>query len=1273
MRGSFRNLHFSCRLIASLLSICLLVAMVPSGLFCLASAEAAEVSFATISDIHYLDAESMGNMDEGFTTVVDATSEQLLQIDGLLDAALASAAQNGMKYVLIPGDISFNGQLSAHKAVAAKLKAFEEETGIQVFVINGNHDINYAKAEAYVLNEDTGEYYWEKTDSTTPEDFLEIYADLGYDKAYHTYTPEAGWAGSLSYSAQLEGGLRLIAIDAGKYSSDSTASGLNKGETAGAISDGLMKWVLAEIADAKQAGEIPIAMTHWNLSSMNYFQTVVLQGFAMDNYIEVSEALADAGLHYVFTGHSHANDISSITTDNGEVLYSIMTGSLCSFPNYYRENSFSIDEAGSVTTTFNVVECDSAMQISDLNGVRYNRPYVRSSFNMMFSDGDASALAMKMLTPMLTNLLNDVREAGLIKYIEGKIGIDLERMFDDMLHGGLLINNQDILTAKNIMAVLADIEKQITVKYIDDPEYTLSLVEELVSSFLSIEASQYPCTKFASKYGFSSSENGTLGDALISVMIYMYEGNEDAEGDIFIQDVLSRFESGELVRAIINWARESLINNLIINEFLASIQLNLSSIVVADSATDLKQLLMNIDSANLKTWINDYFGAIIEEKGIDFSVLTENGRIILENIDNILGLFGKNGISPYLDLLTSMIGSSGDLYNLLASLLGLNPNGLIIDKSFKGLLELVLSYGVAGKYGKSVDEIIDYLLLHYISDSQCEGIGYQCALLAGSLINDNDPKPQGDYDVSYVYSGPVEVVPTREDYRLPTIITTSFGNDACTEFNISWYSKYSLEATDIELIKADELPKFKGVATVADNIETNCEEVVRQYFGVDLGVAGILPYKFTMLHHMVNITGLEPDSTYYYRVGNAEKGWWSEIGRIKTAKGNGAFTFLHMTDSQSQTKAQYERSWAKVVDTAYDMFPDSRFILHTGDIVDHGNNVNHWQWAMDTAAEHIMNSAIMPVSGNHEGFGNFAISDNFNLNIANPERQDTEDGVYYSFDYNNAHFAILNTNSLSSDGSLTKEQLLWLTEDMNSSDAQWKFVALHKAVYSNGEHYNDKEIVGLRAQLAKLMPELNIDIVFQGHDHVYLRTDALNNNKIFSYNKDVLQGHGLVVDALVNPDGTIYVISGASGVKSYIQNEKTEMDAFAAKTLAVSDPMFSAIVIDGDVLYFKAYSVAADGTTKEVDSFGLAKYDDYYMVGDVNLNGKVTAADAREALRAAAKLERILGKSFAAADVDEDGKVTPADARRILRVAAKLDSFVPEFKLYYENGVNPAA
>lgn len=67
-----------------------------------------------------------------------------------------------------------------------------------------------------------------------------------------------------------------------------------------------------------------------------------------------------------------------------------------------------------------------------------------------------------------------------------------------------------------------------------------------------------------------------------------------------------------------------------------------------------------------------------------------------------------------------------------------------------------------------------------------------------------------------------------------------------------------------------------------------------------------------------------------------------------------------------------------------------------------------------------------------------------------------------------------------------------------------------------------------------------------------------------------------------------------------------------------------------------------------------------YEKGDVNHDGKITAADARIALRIAANLEYADEETCVTADITEDGKITAADARLILRKSAKLENVTQE-------------
>lgn len=82
-------------------------------------------------------------------------------------------------------------------------------------------------------------------------------------------------------------------------------------------------------------------------------------------------------------------------------------------------------------------------------------------------------------------------------------------------------------------------------------------------------------------------------------------------------------------------------------------------------------------------------------------------------------------------------------------------------------------------------------------------------------------------------------------------------------------------------------------------------------------------------------------------------------------------------------------------------------------------------------------------------------------------------------------------------------------------------------------------------------------------------------------------------------------------------------------------------------------TVCGETKTEPIEKLAPAR-----LPGDVNGDGKVTASDARLALRRAVGLETYAEGSpaFLACDVNRDGKVTAADARKILRAAVGLET-----------------
>jgi hypothetical protein len=142
------------------------------------------------------------------------------------------------------------------------------------------------------------------------------------------------------------------------------------------------------------------------------------------------------------------------------------------------------------------------------------------------------------------------------------------------------------------------------------------------------------------------------------------------------------------------------------------------------------------------------------------------------------------------------------------------------------------------------------------------------------------------------------------------------------------------------------------------------------------------------------------------------------------------------------------------------------------------------------------------------------------------------------------------------------EQTAWLENELKNTEATWKFVTYHQPAYSSGANRDNPEV---RALWGALFDKYHVDLALQGHDHAYLRTWPMYNQKRVA----------------TAAEGTIYIVS-TSGTKYYDQGQfdYTEVGFTKTNTYQVLD-----IKIDGDTLTYKAHG--ADG--KVLDEFVIEK------------------------------------------------------------------------------------
>jgi hypothetical protein len=131
----------------------------------------------------------------------------------------------------------------------------------------------------------------------------------------------------------------------------------------------------------------------------------------------------------------------------------------------------------------------------------------------------------------------------------------------------------------------------------------------------------------------------------------------------------------------------------------------------------------------------------------------------------------------------------------------------------------------------------------------------------------------------------------------------------------------------------------------------------------------------------------------------------------------------------------------------------------------------------------------MPCAGNHEYLdqGPRLYRANFGLPGNGPEGIDP--GLVYAFEYADSFIAVLDSTLAVSNPRLARTQAEWLDRALAATRATWKFVMFHHPVYAS---HTSRDYPALRDIWVPTFDKHHVDMVFQGHDHAYLRTYPLH-------------------------------------------------------------------------------------------------------------------------------------------------------------------------------------
>ena len=290
--------------------------------------------------------------------------------------------------------------------------------------------------------------------------------------------------------------------------------------------------------------------------------------------------------------------------------------------------------------------------------------------------------------------------------------------------------------------------------------------------------------------------------------------------------------------------------------------------------------------------------------------------------------------------------------------------------------------------------------------------------------------------------------------------------------------------------------------------------------------------------HEATLTGLIPNTKYEYRVGygtDRRSDWYP----LETA-GAGEYEVLIYPDSQS---GDYS-GWEEIVKNSADSNPNAALYISMGDLVDNGEQAYQWRMWLDSIKPLSTRIPLAPTLGNHEMYtldwkmrepraylNHFDVPNNGNT---------TFDRRYYSYDYGNVHYVVLDTQLYESTHEdnhdthhpdLYDVQVQWLRQDLASNTKKWTVVLMHRDPFQYAfDRPGASRAAGFDEEGVLFMPifdEFHVDLVLSAHLHSYR-----NRGHVRNFERDA--------------SGPLYILTGIAGDARRPNWQQHPLDVYVA-------------------------------------------------------------------------------------------------------------------------------
>jgi hypothetical protein len=352
--------------------------------------------------------------------------------------------------------------------------------------------------------------------------------------------------------------------------------------------------------------------------------------------------------------------------------------------------------------------------------------------------------------------------------------------------------------------------------------------------------------------------------------------------------------------------------------------------------------------------------------------------------------------------------------------------------------------------------------------------------------------------------------------------------------------------------------------------------------------------------HQLTISGLIPGNVYHYAIGFEQTVLAGDDvnHRFTTPPEHGSRQLVRFWVLGDSGTANDD---ARAVRDAYLQFtgnePTHLWFMLGDNAYPLGTDEEYQAAVFDLYPTVLRQTTLWPVIGNHDAANASSISgtgvyyDAFTLPVqANSNGQgigaDSGSEAYYSFNYANIHFIMLDSDE--TQAAFRQAQLNWLEADLLLNQADWTIAMWHHPPYTKGSHDSDVESrhIYIRENILPVLESHDVDLVLGGHSHSYERSWLIDGH--YGHSATFKSTH-IISDDSGDPaidapyfkqpaqelshQGAVYVVAGSSGKTSSTQGVPHPALRGLEALRALGSMVFE---VNGDVLTARFLKASGD-------------------------------------------------------------------------------------------------